>query len=100
MGFQDIYLSILVGQIRFSANSGKNARVLIVVAQNLRATVDFSNFMALHCIYLLSSCVLYIEITVSLPVRDQIMCTNPLQAISCDLRLCISRVDHLSPLKK
>jgi hypothetical protein len=49
MDFQDIY-RFWSAKYVLSANSGKNARALIVVAQNLRATVDFSNFMALYCI--------------------------------------------------
>jgi hypothetical protein len=48
MGFQDIY-RFWSAQYVFSANSGKNARVLIVTSQKLRATVDFSNFMIDHC---------------------------------------------------
>jgi hypothetical protein len=49
MGFQDIY-RFWSGQYVFSANSGKNARAVIVFPQNLRANGRIRNFMALYCI--------------------------------------------------
>jgi hypothetical protein len=42
--------SLLLGEIRFSANSGENARILIVPSQNLTGKTHLDNLMGLHCI--------------------------------------------------